>query len=79
LKSGFIERKYQELAKKNIENYFRKFRRFGKWLSRLDRYLFKGYLVKNKYKKKDLLAIQNYIKCEAHRELVLAGLKRKEE
>lgn len=31
--------------------------------------------MKKKYNKKQLLAIQNYIECEAHRELVIAGLK----
>jgi poly-gamma-glutamate synthesis protein (capsule biosynthesis protein) len=32
-------------------------------------------LLKRKYNKKQLLAIQNYFECEAHRELVLACLK----
>ena len=37
--------------------------RFGKW------YLFK------KYNKQSLLILQNYIECEAHRELFIAGVK----
>mgnify|MGYP001228264018 CR=1 FL=1 len=43
----------------------------------MDRYFLKGFLVKRRYNKKKLLALQNYIECEAHRELVLAGLKEK--
>lgn len=31
-------------------------------------------LAKHKYNNKQLLAIQNYIECEAHRELMLTGL-----
>lgn len=37
--------------------------RFGKW------YLF------NKYNKKSLLMLQNYLECEAHRELFITGVK----
>ncbi|NFO31260.1 CapA family protein [Clostridium botulinum] len=72
---GFIEIRYKEFAKKNAELYLRSFSGFGKWISRFDRYLLKGSLLKYKYDKKRLLAIQNFIECEAHRELVLAGLK----
>lgn len=75
LQEGFIEREYQNFADKNIKLYLRSFSGFGKWVSRIDRYLLRGFLVKNKYNKKKLLAIQNYIECEAHRELVLTGLK----
>ena len=32
-------------------------------------------LAKRIYNKRQLLAIQNYIECEAHRELVLAGIQ----
>lgn len=75
LKEGFIQEQYKEFAEKSIENYLRNFSGFGKWLSRVDRYLLKGNLLKNKYDKKKLLVIQNYVECEAHRELLLAGLK----
>ncbi|MBD8591097.1 CapA family protein [Peribacillus simplex] len=77
LQDGFIEKKYQEFANQNIQSYRRKFSGFGKWLTRIDVYLFKGTLAKLKYNKKQLLAIQNAIECEAHRELLLAGLKMK--
>lgn len=75
LEEGYIEEQYREFAQKNIENYLRHLSGFNKWTSRIDRYLLKSLLVKRKYNKKQLLAIQNYIECEAHRELVLTGLK----
>lgn len=75
LQKGFIEKQYEKFAKKNTESYLKSFSGFGKWLSRIDRYLLKGSLLKHKYNKKKLLTIQNYIECEAHRELVLTGLK----
>lgn len=75
LTENYIEERYREFAQKNIENYLRYFSGFNKWISRIDRYLLKDFLVKRKYNKKKLLALQNYIECEAHRELILAGLK----
>ena len=74
LTEGYIKKQYKEFAQKNIENYLRHFSGFNKWTSRIDRYLLKGLLLKRKYSKKQLLAIQNYIGCEAHRELLLQGL-----
>ena len=57
--------------------YLRDFAGFGKWLSRIDRHLLGESLLKIKYNKKKLLSIQNYIECEAHRELFLTGLMKK--
>ena len=74
LQDGFVEQRYREFAVDNHLSYVRYFAGFGKWLSMLDRYLLKGMLAKRKYNKKKLLAIQNYIECEAHRELVIKGL-----
>ena len=75
LKFGFVEQQYQQFAKDNYLSYVSQFAAFGKWLSRIDRRLLNGMLAKRKYNKKQSLAIQNYIECEAHRELVLAGLQ----
>ena len=75
LKSGFVEHQYQQFAVDNYLLYVRQFAAFGKWLSRIDRRLLNGMLAKRKYNKRQLLAIQNFIECEAHRELVLAGLQ----
>ncbi|RAV13805.1 CapA family protein [Paenibacillus contaminans] len=77
LQDGFINRRYSEYASNNHLMYLGQFVGFGKWLSRIDRYLLKGKLAKSRYNKKQLLAMQNFIECEAHRELLLKGLKEK--
>ncbi len=74
LQDGFIEEQYQLFAEKNIDNYLRAFSGKNKWLSRIDRFILKGYLLKSKYNKKKLLALQNFIECEAHRELLSKGI-----
>ena len=71
---GFIQEQYRTFAKENLESYLRRVAGMGKWMSRIDRYLFKGLLLRLKYNKAKLLALQNYIECEAHREMLLAGL-----
>lgn len=75
LQNGFIERKYQEFAENNILFYFRHFAGLGKWLSMIDRIILKGMLVRWKYSQMQVMAIRNYIECEAHRELILAVLR----
>src|SRR5699024_5205852 len=75
MEEGFIEREYQKFANKNIKKYIQRFARFGKWKSRFDNRLFKGALSEKAYSKRELLAIRNYIECEAHRELLLKSLK----
>ncbi|WP_102348320.1 CapA family protein [Bacillus sp. Marseille-P3661] len=75
LKDNFIEQQYQIFADKALEAYFRKLLGFGKWLGRIDRFVFKGRLSKHRYSKSNILAIQNAIECESHRELMLTGLK----
>lgn len=74
LQDGFIEQQFQKFAKENYLQYVRHFAGFGKWLSRIDRYLLNGILAKRKYNKRQLLAIQNFVECEAHRELVIKGV-----
>lgn len=75
MREGFIERRYQIFAEENIQSYLRTLSGYGKWLSRIDRRIFKGSLIKRMYNQKRLLAIQNYVECEAHRELMLQGIK----
>ncbi|AEB75394.1 CapA family protein [Clostridium botulinum] len=75
LQKGLIEEKYNEFAKNKIQFYLRSFCGFGKWLSRIDRHLLRGRLLRKLYNNNQILKIQNFIECEAHRELVLMGLK----
>ncbi|WP_079474815.1 CapA family protein [Marinococcus halophilus] len=74
LKEGFIEEEYQRYAKKNIYSYLRKTAGMNKWIARLDKYILKGKLVKFKYKRENLLKLQNTVECEAHRELLISAL-----
>lgn len=78
LQEGFIEEQYRKFAQDNMQNYLRSFSGFGKWLSRIDRRLLNGILMKKKYNEKQLLTIQNSIECEAHRELIITGFKNRE-
>lgn len=72
---NFLEKKYVEFAEENLFTYLRNFSGLGKWVSRIDRLVFNHFFLKRIYGKQKMLAIQNYIECEAHRELFLAGLK----
>lgn len=75
LQKGFIEKEYKKYANEYLTKYLKKLAGFGKWKTRMDRRLFGNALSKRKYKKQNLLAIRNYIECEAHRELLLKGLE----
>ena len=74
LDEGFIEKNYMKFADENVKSYLAKLSGFGKWKSRIDRRLLNNMLLKQKYNSKKLLPIQNYIECEAHRELLISGL-----
>jgi|SRR5690554_934017 len=78
MQKDFVKEKYRKFSIEYAESYLRKIAGFGKWMSRIDRCLFSGKLLKLKYNRKKLLAIQNVIECEAHRELILTLLKNKE-
>lgn len=77
VQEGFIEEQYLKFAKKNQLFYLRKLAGFGRLLSSLDVRMLNGFITKHWYSKAQLLAIQNYIECEAHRELLLYSLKTK--
>ncbi len=72
---GFIEEEYARFAAKMLPNYLLLVSPFGKWFSRMDRHLFKGRIIKRLYNQRKLLALQNMIECEAHRELVIKAVK----
>lgn len=79
LKKNFIEENYYEFAQENLDFYLRRFSGFGKWLSRIDRRLLNNFLLRKVYDDQKLLAIRNYIECEAHRELILKGVSNAKE
>ncbi|MDW7662644.1 MAG: CapA family protein [Bacillota bacterium] len=75
---GFVEQHYKKFAEDSIDSYLRNFWGFGKWLSRIDRWLLGGLLLKSIYNEEKILTIQNHIECESHLELLITGLKAKQ-
>ena len=75
MESGFIERKYSELAEENIAMYLRFLSGFGRLFSALDRMVFNGRLARRKYSLRNVVGIRQFVECETHRQLLLSGLK----
>lgn len=79
-KEGFIEKQYTEFAKKNISSYLYtvlgiRSRMILRIFNKLSGYRFFDHYAKRIYRSAGLLAVQNIIECEAHRELFLGGIK----
>lgn len=75
-KPGFIEEEYNKLAKQTVDVYLKAFRS-GNYLYRIINKISRNRLSR-RYSVKQLLAIENYIACDAHRELLLNGIKNRE-
>ncbi len=76
---GAIESRYAEFSKKMLNQYLLRISGIGNsFLFRVINKLTKGNYgkmkIKKRYTKSSLLAIQNLIECEAHRELFLRGV-----
>jgi poly-gamma-glutamate synthesis protein (capsule biosynthesis protein) len=71
----FVANKYKEFSKKKIRPYLRSLNGLGKWFSRIDRIIFNGWLINKLYDKDTLVKLLNFIECEAHRELLIEGIK----
>jgi len=80
LEKGFVQRKYNEFADSMVETYYDAMT--GKKWSFMHRLLKKlsavsGIkLIKTSFNRRVLLGIENYSACEAHRELMLCGVRR---
>lgn len=77
--NDFIESEYTKFAELMIGRYLHHFSGYlHKLLYFILKKLFRPSLNKifvKSYNKNELLALQNYVECEAHRELLLRGLK----
>lgn len=71
----FVDKNYKNFSEDYIGFYLSGFAGYSKLMSRIDRYIFRGRLLKYKFSKDKLIALQNFIECEAHRELLLKGLE----
>ena len=80
--NGFIEKQYMLFAEKMRISYLRTFTGcissnfIFRVINKLSCGSFQKLFIKTIYKNKNFLALQNYIECEAHRELLVRGLKK---
>jgi poly-gamma-glutamate synthesis protein (capsule biosynthesis protein) len=75
LEDGFVREEYEKFAAQMLNGYLTAFHG-NSFLLRVMNKLCGRKLAKKLYSKKALIVLQNFIECEAHRELVLAGLKK---
>lgn len=80
LEKGAVEKLYLNFARSSLDGYLNRISGKQKSitlkvLNKLTKNRFNSYILKRKYDKKSLLAIQNCLECEAHRELFLKGVK----
>ena len=76
----FIEIEYSKFAKKMVNAYLLTCSGYGhklliRVLNKLSRYKITSFII-GRFKKKELLAIRNFVECESHRELFVRGLKK---
>ena len=75
----FVEREYSKFAQNMLNHYLLtcsgyNHKLWQKILNRLSGRRLYNFFGKKSYSSKDLLAIRNFIECEAHRELFIEGL-----
>ena len=76
---GFIQAEYDKFAETMINGYLfalsgKRKSFFFRAINKLSGYRYAQWYVKRRYKKENLLAIRNFIECEAHREVLLKSL-----
>lgn len=80
-KPGFVETKYQELADSMRAYYLQQFRGISdsnvvmRALNKITHKRWRIWLMQNIYDDQKMRSIKNCLQCEAHRELILMGLK----
>ena len=72
----FIEKQYRKFSKEYIINYLYSISGVPRLLRGIDKKILKNRLLNYLYKNK-LTMVLNFIECEAHRELLIEGLKNK--
>lgn len=83
MEHGFVTSQYTRYAEKTLDDYLLSVgnNTHNSWLyraiNRLTKQKLKKIVLRTKYKSLNCLALQNYFECEAHRELIITGIKRK--
>lgn len=80
--NNFVEDEYTKFATKMLNHYLLKIsgnshKKIKMMLNKLFNHRLTNFLGKNYYSEEELLAIRNFIECEAHRELIIRGLCKK--
>ena len=81
IEAEFIEANYKQFSLSNIDNYLSilsgaKYGLVFRILNKISGHKLKSYLLSRKYNSQRRTIIQNCIECEAHRELIIEGLKK---
>ena len=71
----FVQRQYAEFSDSLVLSYLYVFAGWNPYMAALDRKLFHGWLIRRHYPKNKLVAILNYLTCEAHVEAAAEGIK----
>jgi poly-gamma-glutamate synthesis protein (capsule biosynthesis protein) len=80
-KQNVIENEYKEFALKSIDKYLLAAHGVGtkniffRILNKCTRRKLQKHVIERTYKLEEILKLQDYVECEAHRELFLSGLK----
>lgn len=74
--NDFIEKQYEEFSEKTINNYLKVLNRKKLFSRLINKFIIHNFYEKI-YKENDYISILNVIECEAHRELLIRGLKNK--
>lgn len=78
--NGFIKKKFDEFSEKQVNSYLGMFGGnesvIYRGLNKLLNNSLRRLRVKSKYKNTQRLMLRNYIECEAHREVIIAGLEK---
>ena len=79
-KIGFIESEYSKFAKKMLNSYLQHcsgyyHKIWQRILNKICKHKLSNHFGIKSYKENELLALQNFIECESHRELLVEGLK----
>lgn len=79
--TGFVSSEYKKFAEEKIEDYLLSMYGIGtknllfRVLNKLSHHKYQKVVLRRRYGKSQCLALQNYIECEAHEELLIEGLK----
>lgn len=78
---GFVEQEYTKFSEQTLNEYMTALsgkivrNPFYRIINKLSGYKWSPWFASKRYRKLDRVILQNYIECEAHRELIIEGLK----